>query len=151
MSSRRHAYYLEIATQEAQKSTLSQRHGAVIVLNNKVVATGYNKTELSRKKLLLWYGPKKCNDSGFIHAEYDAIYDLITRTRHTFKNTRIRRKKLDIYIAKSTHYNSKPCKDCLNMLRAFGIARIFYTLVPGQEIVEKTNNMKTEHISSGRK
>lgn len=150
--SSRQYYYLGMAIKESEKSELNNRHGAIIVQNNRIVAKGYNKNEASRKKLLLWYGPKKCSscNTGFIHAEYDALYALIINTRHTFRNTNIRRKKFDIYVARNTFQNSKPCIECLCLLRAFGISRVFYT--DSHEMKsEKVNSMYTNHNSSSRK
>jgi tRNA(Arg) A34 adenosine deaminase TadA len=140
--------YINQARIESEKSACTQKHGVIIVKNGVVVASGHNKKEPSRKKLMLWYGPKRKDCC--IHAEYDALYALITGNRHTFRDIAIRRKKYDMYVARNTLENSRPCKDCLELMKWFGIYRVIYTCKNGY-VSEKVNEMVTTHISSSRK
>lgn len=68
MSSRKE-YYLREASQEAEKSILQCRHGAIIVKGGKIISRGYNK--------------------GDVHAECSAIHNLL----HTSSKTKRRKKQ----------------------------------------------------------
>lgn len=50
---------------------------------------------------------------------------------------------------KTTHAftESKPCKNCLNMLMKFGIRKIVYSQFDGTIVKKKVNRLKTEHLS----
>lgn len=125
------------------------KHCAIIMGSGNIMATGVNKTEATRKKLMKLYGP--CDTGRSVHAEYDAIYNLIKLIRFGTDNTNIRRKKLDIYIAKRDMGNSKPCQHCINILQHFGIYRVYYTMSENDYICEKINNIENEHVSYGNR
>lgn len=141
--------FISIANSIAKESTVNVKHGAIIVCEGKVVATGFNKTEGARKKLMKFYGP--CEIGKTIHAEYDVITNLLGITRFGTDNINIRRKKMDIYVARDNMKNSKPCIHCINILRHFGIYRVFYTIDVNEYICEKVNQIENCHISYGNK
>lgn len=117
---------------------------------------------MPRKKLMLRYGPVKVGCR--IHAEYDCLYNLITATRFNGGSS-LRRKKLDIYVARENLLNSKPCFHCIQVLRHFGIKRVYYSMkehvvkrdVKNIDInliiytCEKISEITTEHIAHGNK
>jgi len=139
------------ASDLALESNVSIRHGAIIVSDGNIVATGFNKNELNRKKILTKYGPK--NQSLMIHAEIAALYDLITSKRYGVDNYNIRRKKLDLYVARDNMTNSKPCQHCIEILQHFGIYRVIYSTTETDEnyICEKVSNIENDWISKGNR
>jgi len=146
----------------ASQSDVTPKHGAIITCGSKIIATGFNKNECPRKKLMLRYGPVKVGCR--IHAEYDCLYNLITSIRFTGNNS-IRRKKLDIYVARDSMLNSKPCFHCIQVLKHFGIKRVYYSskdnktkdynketlIVDNMYVCEKVDLINTDHISYGNK
>ena len=112
-------YYMKIALKEAEKSLISEDVpvGAVIVLNDKIIAKSYN----TREKNQLVTG----------HAEINAL---------TKANKKINRYRLDgavIYITK------EPCLMCMGALLSARIGKIVYgakDLRFGTEQYAKENN-----------
>lgn len=45
--------------------------------------------------------------------------------------------------------NSKPCNDCIRMLKEFNINRVYYSNSEGKIICEKVSHMTTNYTSSG--
>ena len=43
--------------------------------------------------------------------------------------------------------NSKPCARCLDLIKNYGIRKVYYS-DEKRLIMEKTNNMETNHLSS---
>lgn len=107
---------------------------------------------------MLRYGPIKVGCR--IHAEYDCLYNLITVTRFKGDNS-IRRKKLDIYVARENLLNSKPCFHCIQILKYFGIKRVYYsngTVTVKDKIIfdiiykcEKVDLIESSHIAHSNK
>jgi deoxycytidylate deaminase len=136
------------ASQIAEDSDVFSKHGAIIVNSNQIVASGINKQEKPRKRLMGLYNHMNCGNT--IHAEYAAIYNLITSTKFTPNSVNIRRMKLDLYVARNNLRNSKPCHHCINLLKYWGIYRVFYT-DESEDIYkcEKISDIVNEHVSNG--
>jgi len=111
---RKHDLFLSKAAKIAEKSTMLQKHGAIIVYKNNIIASGYN------------YICSYMNNNYSIHAEVAAISNL-------FHN-----KKLlplcDIYVVRiapsSLNYclkNSKPCSSCTNFILKYNLKNIYYS------------------------
>lgn len=152
-----------LASNVATKSDVTPKHGAIITCGGKVISSGYNKNEVPRKRLMLKYGPISVGCR--IHAEYDCLYNLLTSIRFTGNNY-IRRKKLDIYVARDSMLNSKPCYHCIKILKHFGIKRVYYSnkcnnnnnncnkLVIDEDkyyICEKLDIINNNHVSHNNK
>jgi deoxycytidylate deaminase len=97
----------------AVKSTMSQKHGCVIVHNGKIISTGYNrhidffKHEYS------------------IHAEVDAI-NKVKKIKNILKES-------DLYIVRINSNNnslreSYPCNSCAEVIVDHNIRNIYYSV-----------------------
>jgi deoxycytidylate deaminase len=64
MNLQKNQVFIEAAKQEAMKSTCSNKHGAVVVQNNKIVSRGHN------------YYVRNFKQAHTIHAEISAIYKI---------------------------------------------------------------------------
>jgi deoxycytidylate deaminase len=119
-------YFIKRAMTEAQKSTMTSKHGSIAVVGGKIISKGFNN--------LLY------------HAEM-SIFKNIKPLR--------RMKKLDVYVvrinAKGELNNSKPCSNCLNNLKKLNIGKIYYSDENGNIVCERANNMFTDYVSSGYK
>ena len=114
MINKKHQLFLQKAGEIALKSNMQQKHGAVIVYKNKILATGYNV---------------RCdymNENYSIHAEVSAITKL-------FYNKKLL-ELCDIYVVRiaGTPYenclkNSKPCKSCTNFIKKHNLRNIYYS------------------------
>lgn len=144
-------YNLLLASNIALQSDVSVKHGSIITSKNKIIASGYNTLEAVRKKLLIKYGPCKMGCTS--HAETAAIHNMLNNLRYGVDKTNIKRKKLDIYIARDTMTYSKPCKNCITLLRHFGIYRAIYSdnSTKNGYVVEKISEIDSLHISFGDK
>ena len=111
---RKHELFLSMAAKIAEKSTMLQKHGAIIVYKNKIIASGYN------------YRCSYMNTNFSIHAEIAAITNL-------FHNKKVL-PYCDIYvvrIAPDTYdkclINSKPCLSCTNFIVKYNLKNIYYS------------------------
>lgn len=107
-----HLMYFKIAQNVAKKSTMTQKHGCVIVHKGKILSEATNVM------------PKCFNDS--IHAEIHAIL----KAKKIVTNW----KNIDLYIVrigqKSMKYPlkfSKPCENCKKYIEKIGVGRVFYS------------------------
>lgn len=103
-------YYLSAAIEEARKSTMKQRHGAVIVKSNEIIGRGYN------------YYIRNPIDSE--HAESVAIKSC--------KMKGISPKGANMYVVRITGKkemlsNSKPCKECRKLIDQNKLYCVFHT------------------------
>jgi len=102
--------FFQIAKLAALKSEHRIKIGAVLVKNGKPVAIGFNKIGKTHPKAK-W----------FIHAELDCILE----TKYTnWKNT-------TLYVYRINRFgrllNCKPCNNCQQVLRQFGVRKAYYT------------------------
>jgi len=111
---KKHKLFLSKAAEIALKSNMLQKHGAIIVYKNKVIASGYNQ--------ICDY----MNSNYSIHAEVSAISKL-------FYNKKIL-EFCDIYVVRiaPTSFNnclknSKPCKSCTNFINKYNLKNIYYS------------------------
>jgi len=114
MINKKHQLFLQEAGEIALKSNMQQKHGAVVVYKNKILATGYNE---------------RCDhmsENFSIHAEIAAISKL-------FYNKKLL-ESCDIYVVRvaGAEYdnclkNSKPCKSCSNFIKKHNLRNIYYS------------------------
>ena len=111
---RKHDLFLSKAAKIAEKSTMLQKHGAIIVYKNKIIASGYN------------YRCSYMNDNYSIHAEVAAISNLF----HDKKILPF----CDIYVVRIAPdslncclKNSKPCLSCTNFILKYNLKNIYYS------------------------
>ena len=109
----KHEQYVEAAKEQARKSPMAQKHGAVIVKNNKIIATGYNR----------YIEQEKACRRISMHAEKDALTNC---NQSDLKGA-------VLYIVRMNPEGellmSKPCKSCTNYINRLSpkLAGIYYS------------------------
>lgn len=117
---RRDEYFIKVAHDNAQKSCMTQKHGCVIVYNNKeIIAQGINQYECNMKEV------------ESIHAEVNAINQL-RKMMYTKDKAFIQKCKLYVVRigSKSMNYplkQSKPCEHCTKVILKVGIPFVYYS------------------------
>ena len=139
------------AMEQAQLSTMPFKHGAILSKGSKIIVKGYNR---DRSKFMnISYTS--------IHAEIDVIKQYCENILHLnvdLKSNTINIPKINRYILWvvriDKHNNlsySKPCSNCLGLLKKIGIKRIGYSDKNGNIIIEKLRNVLTNYLSSAQK
>ena len=111
----RQQYLLQYAAKVAQKSSMEQKHGAVIVVDNEIIATGFN-----------YHYEHMCHKNS-IHAEVDALINVKGRRRNLLTYAemyvvRIGTKSMDCPLK-----YSRPCCDCQKAIKKYGIRKVYYS------------------------
>lgn len=128
--SSREEQFISLAAQEAEKSPVLMRHGALAVSNGKVLAKGYNH-----------YRSHSCNhimNGGCTcHAECDVLHKLLkSRPRHQRQPPRqkpqtARQRRITMYITRigiaGELRESAPCFDCYEKMLFYGIRTLIFT------------------------
>jgi deoxycytidylate deaminase len=101
---------------EAQKSELSFKHAALLMLNNKIVSIGYNHyVSYQKDKQKRWA----------IHAEVDCLVKLSRKLRPRCNEM----KMYVIRVNKSGHLLlSKPCCKCNDLIEKYNVKKVFYSI-----------------------
>lgn len=115
-------YFMDISLMVASRSTcLRRKVGAVLVLENRILATGYNGSPT---------GLRHCDEAGCIREVQGVISgrDLhLCRGSHAEANLITQCAKFGIRADGSTLYiNTSPCSLCMKLLINVGVKRIFY-------------------------
>lgn len=105
-------YIIQEAINQAIKSPMRSKHGAIIVKNNKIVSKGYNR-------YFYYYGH---NNTSSIHAEVDAIRNCFPRTNLNGATLYVVRVRPD-----GTTTLSKPCKGCCRAISKTNLSGVYYT------------------------
>jgi len=125
MWSSREQTLMRAAINAAEKSTEPNRHGAVTAKKGVLHSSGWNKNK-THPAATVYY-------SNCIHAELAAIIGV---NKHDLVG-------MDIYVARRMRSKgeplgmSRPCKQCLKMIRTAGIKRIYYTNRQGDWQMER--------------
>lgn len=131
MISYRDMKFFNVASAMAELSTWSEEPreqiGAVIVLRNEIISTGYNRCKSSPFQAY-WAEKAGRSEAIYTHAEISAL-DKITRIKnknefHLMKIFVYRETKVGLGIA-------KPCEICTLALKSFGIRHVYYTTDDG--------------------
>lgn len=114
-SNERQNHFLECAAKVAQKSVMEHKHGAIIVLDNEIIATGFN-----------YLYEHMCHKNS-IHAEVDALLNVKGRRRNMLADAemyvvRIGAKSMDCPLK-----YSRPCCDCQKAIMKYGIRKVYYS------------------------
>ena len=113
------------AIHAASKSVEPNRHGAVLARRGVLVARGWNKNK-THPAAVVYY-------SNCIHAELAAIIGVNKSDLPS----------MDIYVARIMRSKdeplgmSRPCQQCMVMIREAGLKRIYYTNRDGNWEMEK--------------
>jgi deoxycytidylate deaminase len=100
----------------AKKSTMTQRHGAVIVKNGEVIGQGYNHIA------------SYMSHSWSCHAEIAAIMSLKTRTKKFLEDATLVVVRIGPESQGCPFKLSKPCAKCQEQIEKTGIKRIFFSV-----------------------
>jgi deoxycytidylate deaminase len=151
---RRDKKFATLAFNEAMKSTMNMKHGAIATKNSKVIAYGHNRGD--RTKIL-------GQIHSCIHAEIAVaaqIVMIVTKKVTKSKNIAYLLKNYTIWAVRACQIdstnkiygirNSKPCLCCINKLISLGFTKIGYSDDYGNMIVSKLHNMKSYKSSSQR-
>lgn len=120
-------YILE-ATNQALKSPLSKKHGAIVIKDNKILAKGFNRyieacsMKSSRKKLS-------------VHAEKDALSKVS-------KSDLVGTMLIVVRISpEGDLIMSKPCLNCQKFIKRMRVSTVYYSfsILPKKYIKQKTN------------
>lgn len=132
-SSDRQTYYLKCAAKVAEKSTMEHKHGAIIVHDNEIIATGFNHVY-----------EHMCHKNS-MHAEVDALLKVRTRGKHVLNDSEMYVVRLGSRTFKHLLKYSKPCCDCQKAIHKYGIRKVFYsTNNDYNSILESLNNSHSE-------
>jgi tRNA(Arg) A34 adenosine deaminase TadA len=108
-------YFLDRANKMAQKSTMTHRHGCVLVKNGTIIAEGFNHhfTHMFHKFS--------------IHAEIDTLNKAKKKYKHILHDcemyvVRIASEKFDCCFK-----YSRPCHDCSRAIHSYNIRRVYYS------------------------
>ncbi len=117
-----HEYFMEIASLVAMRSTCLRRAvGAVIVKENRILATGYNGAPS---------GIRHCSETGCLRETMKIASGQrheLCRGIHAEQNAIIQAARYGVQIKGSDMYcTNLPCSICTKMIINAGIKRIFY-------------------------
>ena len=102
---------LPLAIQQASKSPMLHRHGAVIWKNKTVLGAGYNYSKTTSNK-----DGRKCS----IHSEKDALAGLRQDQIHGSNMLAIRIRP------DGTLSSGAPCKGCTKLLTRKGVKKVYW-------------------------
>jgi tRNA(Arg) A34 adenosine deaminase TadA len=113
--SRNDMRFVNMASQEAEKSPALYKHGCVAVVSGKVVARGHNNYRTSSKDGLIG---NNCS----CHAEIDVLRKCMKQQI---------RKKMNMYVVRVNQSGelamSLPCSECYHTMKKFGVKNIVYS------------------------
>lgn len=129
--------FISLAQEEAEKSRLNYRVGAVITKGSKVMFSGCNNERT-----------KSLNSFAFCqHAELEAarkLNNILLRKRDKNKNKRDLKKYI-IWVTRIRSKNqlseSAPCSDCIKKLTNMGFSKVGYTDNDGNIYVKKLEEL----------
>ena len=139
--------FIDIARKVAFNSELVQKHGSILIIDNQFF-TGYNH----------FYNGK--NNNVAIHAEEDAINNFIANCRKKyFDDAYIRRRLhravlITIRVKKDSIKCSAPCRNCIELIKNYGIKQIIYSERDGEDntyyIKKKSRDLENRPSSGYR-
>jgi len=122
----------------ACRSSLRNKHVCFVVKNRSTIAIAVND-----------YGM----DDWSVHAEESALYAGLIDQRFKGADVFVFRYKEDARGDWSIE-NSKPCKDCAEIIRRAGINRVYYTVKTTDRgrgvVVVKVKDLHSTHVTIGR-
>ncbi len=100
----------------AKKSTMNQRHGAVIVKNGEIIGEGYNHIA------------SYMSHSFSCHAEVAAILNLKNKSKKNLDDATMVVVRVSNNTMSPQHLKmSKPCENCTREIIKHGIRKVFYS------------------------
>lgn len=139
------------AMEQALLSNMPFKHGAILSKGSKIIVKGYNRNR--SKYMNVSYTS--------IHAEMDVIKQYCENILHLnvdLRSNTIKIPKINRYIlwvVRIDKHNkltySKPCSNCLGLLKKIGIKKIGYSDKNGNIVIENTQKIFTNYLSSAQK
>jgi deoxycytidylate deaminase len=124
-TTRKQEYYIGLASKIAMKSTMTQKHGAIIVYKKEIIATGFNYS---------------INKLYSIHAEINALTSVKKNHKHLLP-------ECELYVVRigPDKFNnplkySKPCFNCQNSIIKCNIKKTFYSTNYNYDIISSINS-----------
>jgi len=134
-TSKRHRYFIDAAVEQAKKSKMKQRHGAVVVKGGEIIGSGQNYD----------YGLQIIHGHWSVHSEVNAIDDCKRNKKNIDGAT--------IYVVRINPAgelrNSKPCSNCARWIFANGIHKVFYSINPDEIQQVTTEVISIDDIEQG--
>lgn len=104
--------YVSRAIEEARKSHMTQKHGAVIISNDRKFVTGHND-----------YNDVSLRKKSSIHAEHRAIKLAL--------QANINLKRCKLVVVRISNHNklmySEPCVNCKKLIEKHGVPMVYYS------------------------
>ncbi len=153
LSSKRRKMF-EYARIEGKRSPMKSKHGCVIARGGKVITSGYNQYKINLPELIIRFSNKCDRKSCALHAEIHALFLLLQLNMYDIKKLQFR--KYQLYVARASNknddfMNSKPCENCISILKDYQINKIFYSAGNNVFKMEKLCDIKSDHISLGHR
>jgi deoxycytidylate deaminase len=108
----KHDFFIESAIDIATRSDMRQKHGAVIVHRNKIIARGYNQKDNFCEKTSL-------------HAEVAAILDM--KKGRDYPRNFVTMYVIRIGTENGGTKHSRPCVNCEKSIIKSGIKRVYFS------------------------
>lgn len=128
--------FLNIAIEQALKSELANKHGAILFTRRSILSKGYNKFLNGRQR----------DTSISIHAEMNCLQTIRKNVKYNKCHILVIRLNSNNKLV-----NSKPCQHCIESLRNTKIKNIYYSDSDGQIVCEKIKYATTTHVSAGNR
>ena len=143
---------IDIAAEEAYKSDINIRHGAVITKGNKVICKGYNT---SRTKIKSLNTLELCSHAEMTVARifYNTYIFKKERSKNGKHPKKINLNKYIIWVARVSHGNqgdilySAPCNKCIDSIRKMGFQKVGFSLENGKTQIVNINRFQNDHLS----
>lgn len=142
-------YYMQIAELTAKRaSCFSKEKGAVIVVNNRIIATGYNGAPSGVRNCLYDRGVCRKKELGYGHGE--GHHECLGV--HAEANAILSAANIGIGIKGGTMYcTHSPCEECAKLIINSGIKNIYYRNYYGSKLSDellKEANITVQELKS---
>lgn len=140
MVSNRDTKFIHLAAAQARSSPCLMKHGAVAVMNGRIVGKGYNHHRCNSKDGFI-------HDCVTCHAEISALREVHKR--------KINFKKVTLYTCRLDNNDvlqaSAPCLHCMDTIRLLNIKRIVYSAGDNDIRACKPCVYQTKYLTRGQK
>lgn len=140
--------FIHRAIETANNSSMSCKHGSILVKGGKIVSTGFNSNRTRINKTNV------CS----IHAEMASLYNASRKqcsgsTIYIVRMKTIIQKHNGKIIEKKATCNSQPCCNCIKTLFKYNVKKVCYSVGDDMFVTEKVSKLinSTNHISRGQR
>lgn len=152
-----------------EKSNMTQKHAAMIMIGGKKISLGYNhdRTTMNKKPILSYHAEVHALANYINQNKLNSLKNYINDTEKCLsfrknkntihhgspKNFKCFDKKIKLIVIRidkeGNLKNSKPCNNCLHIMKLFGVKAVYYSDEEGNINKSKINSISNDH-SSGR-